>query len=455
MSNTLDQRRSRCLYRACVLISLAATSAHGQQIAKLTAEDGAAWDWFGRRVALSGDTAIVGSVWDSDAGQTSGSAYIFRETGSGWQQIAKLTADDAAAEDYFGIAVSLSGDTAIVGAAQDDDAGENSGSAYVYREVGGAWVQIAKLIPDDAATGNEFGTCVAIDGDTAVVGGRYGGAGGSSYVFREVGGAWRQIAALDAGEGQADDGIAISGDTVLIGAAWDGTPGSVHVFREGDGGWGEIARLVADDRSDGDFFGVSVSLSGDTAIVGADLDDDAGENSGSAYVFREVDGEWRQIAKLTAKGAAAYDYFGVSVSVSGDTAVVGAYLDDLGHHLDRGSAYVFQQAGGAWQQVSRLTASNGAFEDYFGVSVAISGGTAVVGVSQDDDAGENSGSAYVFRVQQSCVADFNGDGVVDTRDVLAFLNAWASGSVATDLDGDGTIDTRDLLAFLNAWAVHC
>ncbi len=422
---------------------------------KLVASDGAAWDCFGRRVAISGDTAVVGSIWDSDAGPTSGSAYIFRHTTGGWREIAKLTAGDAAAEDYFGMCASVSGNTAIIGAPQHDGAGENSGSAYVFREIEGAWVQIAELAPDDAAPGNQFGIALALDGDTAVVRGRYGAPAGTTYVFRETGGAWRQIATLDAAAGQADDAVAISSDTVLIGSAWDGSPGSVAVFRERASRWERIATLTADDGADGDFFGVSVAISGDTAVVGACLDDDGGESSGSAYIFREIGGVWRQLAKLTSDRPARYDYFGCSVALFEGTAVIGAYLDDVGHNANRGAAYVFRREGAVWTQAATLTAVGGRFEDYFGVSVAVSGESVLVGACYDDDSAENSGAAYVFRVEACCAGDIDRDGVVDSRDCIAFLNAWAAGDPRADFDGNGVIDSGDVQAFLDAWTGGC
>ena len=135
--------------------------------------------------------------------------------------------------------------------------------------------------------------------------------------------------------------------------------------------------------------------SGDTAVVGAFLDNSPLPDAGSAYIFVRTGGVWTQQAKLTASDAAAGDRFGTSVAVSGDTAVVGAYFDDDAGSSS-GSAYAFVRTGGVWMQQAKLTASDAAANDQFGYSVALSGDTAVVGAYQDDDAGSNSGSAYVF-----------------------------------------------------------
>ncbi|MDM8541923.1 choice-of-anchor D domain-containing protein [Desulfococcaceae bacterium HSG9] len=399
------------------------------QTVKLTASDAAFSDWFGISVAVSGDIAVVGAYWDDDDGAKSGSAYVFeRDTGGpgNWGQTAKLTADDAAADDRFGCSVAISGDTAVVGASGNDDAGSYSGSAYVFeRDNGGAgnWGQTAKLTAGDAAADDGFGGSVAVSGDTAVVGVPFDDDGGtdsgSAYVFeRDNGGAdnWGQAAKLTAADADGYDyfggHVAVSGDTAVVGACWDddggAESGSAYVFERDNGGpgnWGQTAKLTAADADVNDRFGVSVAVSGDTAVVGARLNDDAGTDSGSAYIFEKgagwTDGSGNQTAKLTASDAAAGDYFGYSAAISGDTVVVGASGNDDGG-TDSGSAYIFEKGAG-WtngggNQTAKLTASDAAADDMFGASVAVSGDTAVVGAYGDDDGGSMSGSAYVFGV---------------------------------------------------------
>ena len=338
-----------------------------EQIAKLTAADAAASDLFGFSVALSGTTALVGAHLDSDDGASSGSAYIFErdEGGAGnWGQVAKLTAADAAFSDQFGWSVALSGTTALVGAYGDTDGGVTSGSAYIFeRDEGGAgnWGQVAKLTAADAAADDTFGISVALSGTTALVGAR-----------------------LD------DDAGASSG--------------SAYIFERDEGGaenWGQVAKITASDAEAGDYFGQVVALSGTTALVGAWNDDDGGDASGAAYIFERDEGgaeNWGQIAKLTADDAGAGDYLGYSVALSGTTGLVGAWNDGDGG-LQSGAAYIFERdEGGAgnWGQVAKLTAADPAVEDSFGFAVAVRGTTALVGSRFDDDAGIDSGSAYVF-----------------------------------------------------------
>jgi len=315
---------------------------------KLTASDAEAGDIFGYSVSVSGDTAVVGAASDDHAGSASGSAYVFTRSGSTWTQQAKLTASDAAAGDGFGWSVSVWGDTAVVGALGDDDGGSLSGSAYVFTRSGGVWTQQAKLTASDAAVEDQFGRSVSVSGDTAVVGSSFDDDGGESS-------------------------------------------GSAYVFTRSGSTWTQQAKLTASDAAAEDLFGYSVSVSGDTAVVGASFDDDAGESSGSAYVFTRSGSTWTQQAKLTASDAATGDYFGRSVSVSDDTAVVGAPANDDAGDCS-GSAYIFKRSGSTWTQQAKLTASDAAARDAFGEPVSVSGDTAVVGAY----AGGAGGSAYVF-----------------------------------------------------------
>jgi len=384
------------------------------QQTRLTASDGAADDYFGISVALSGDTALAGAYWD-DVGANSdqGSAYVFTRSGTTWSEQAHLTASDGAAYDYFGRSVALSGDTALVGAYSDDvGANDNQGSAYVFTRSGTTWSLQQKLTASDGAASDHFGHSVALSGDTALVGAYYDDVGantdqGSAYVFTRSGTTWSEQAHLTALDGAAWDNfgfsVALSGDTALVGAYGDNVganldQGSAYVFTRSGTTWSEQAHLTASDGAAVDNFGFSVALSGDTALVGADSDDvGANLDQGSAYVFTRSGTTWSQQAHLTASGGAAYDFFGVSVALSGDTALVGADYDNVGANLDQGSAYVFTRSGTTWTQQGKLTASDGAAYDRFGISVALSGDTALVGADHDDvGANLDQGSAYVF-----------------------------------------------------------
>ena len=399
-----------------LLIAMSAWSVTPVEVAKLLADDGATNDFFGFSVALSGDTAVIGALRDDNDvnGIDSGSAYVFTRSGTTWSRQAKLTATDGAANDTFGGNVALSGDTAVIGALGDDDdvSGVDSGSAYVFTRSGTTWSQQAKLTATDGAAGDEFGYSVALSGDTAVIGAARdddnGNDSGSAYVFTRSGTTWSQQAKLTTADGAAGDvfsiSVALSGDTAVIGADLDDekgdNSGAAYVFTRSGITWSQQAKLTANDGAAGDLFGIRVALSGVTAVIGAARDDDKGDNSGAAYVFIRSGTTWSQQAKLTAADGAANDRFGTRVAISGDTAVIGAILDD-DKGDNSGSAYVFTRSGASWRQQAKLTATDGAADDVFGWSVALSGDTAVIGAPTSIFVlPGGTGSAYVFDINR-------------------------------------------------------
>jgi hypothetical protein len=370
--------------------------------------NGATDDYFGYSVSLSGDTAIVGSYLVDDRGTNAGAAFIFERVAGTWSEKARLTASDGEEYDRFGYSVAVNGDTAIVGALQDDDRGGNAGAAFVFERVAGVWSEKAKLTASDGETGDKFGASVSVHGDTILVGADNdstdkGQWSGSVYFFELVGGTWTEKAKKVASEGGSGDRfgdtVSVSGDRAIVGAPHaddKGTnSGEAYIFERVAGTWSEKAKLTASDGTDDVRFGRSVSVSGDTAIVGAYFDDAKGERSGAAYIFERVAGAWLETQKLTASDGTDGDRFGFSVSVSGDTALVGAHENDGGGR-NAGAAYVFERVAGEWSEQMKVTASDHASDDYFGFSVAVSGGTALVGAYGDDDQGGRSGSAYAY-----------------------------------------------------------
>jgi hypothetical protein len=381
--------------------------------AKLTASDGGASDNFGYSVGVSGDTAVAGSrLDDTPAGTDAGSAYVFVLSGALWTQQAKLTASDAAASDQFGYSVAVSGDTAVVGTPLDSvPAGGQAGSAYVFVRSGTVWTQQAKLTASDGAFGDQFGWAVAVSGDTAVVGARFddtqaGTGAGSAYAFVRSAGVWTQQAKLSAPDGAFDEfgySVAVYGNTAVVGARFDDTlagtdAGSAYAFVRSGTVWTQQAKLTASDAAASDQFGYSVAVYGNAAVVGAPNGDSAGEtDAGSAYGFVRSGGVWTEQTKLVASDGAFGDDFGLSVALYGSIAAVGAALDDTPAGIDAGSAYVFVRSGGVWSERADVTASDGAANDRFGWSVALGLSTGVVGAPFDDTpAGSDAGSAHVF-----------------------------------------------------------
>ena len=378
---------------------------------KLTASDAQAFDYFGYAVAISGETILVGATMhDSHGLADSGAAYVFTRSGTVWSEQQKLAAGDAAAGAWFGGSLALDGDTAAVGASGDDTAaGAGAGSAYVFVRSSGVWAQQQKLAAPDAAGGDAFGLGLALDGTTVVVGAYQKDVGasadaGAAYVFTQSGSTWSLQQTLTSPTAGAGDGfggaLAIRGDVAVIGAPGDDTAagadaGSAEIWTRSGTVWTQQQQLLAADGAAGDAFGISVDIEAGTVVVGAYQDDTAGgADSGSAYVFVESGGVWSQQQQLTAADAAVSDALGISVAISGESVLAGAFRDDTVAGTSAGSAYFFSRSGVVWSQVQQVyQIDQDARNDGFGTSVSLDGDTLVVGAPRDDVAGVNAGAA--------------------------------------------------------------
>ena len=418
---------------------------------KLISNDRADGDELGWSVAVDGDTLVIGALGDDP--KNTGAAYVFTRDARGWPQVGKLTAanrdtefgDDAG----FGHSVAVHGDTIVVGAYEEDTEGADAGAAYVFTKPATGWANMtetARLTASDAAAGDEFGTSVAVHGDTIVVGApeEDTGARGSAYIFTKPANGWADGTETATLRGQSNGdrfgrSVAVYGDTVVVGAAEENDrKGAAHVFTKSGatGVWDDwdgkkastaTARLTAYDRADNDRFGRAVAMDGDTIVVGAlynDYDDpDNNTNdvsdSGAAYVFiKTATGGWAtdtETAKLTASDRAQNDQFGISVAVDGKTVVVGADQDDS----SRGSAYVFNKPPTGWTDTEgsdKLIAYDRSQDDRFGNFVAVDGDTVLVGAVGDDS---DQGSAYVFGTGEW--ADIPGSGAATTSHIARGL----------------------------------
>ncbi|MCM8556657.1 FG-GAP repeat protein [Sphingomicrobium sediminis] len=386
---------------------------------KIHASDGAPEDFFGFSVAIFGNTALVGANRaDGENGDVdTGAAYVFTRYGNTWRQQAKLTAHDARAGDTLGGSVAIWADTAIAGAIGDDKKGNNAGAVYVFKRRDDAWQQQAKLIAADGDAGDAFGQNVAILGDTIVVGTPHdddkGDGSGSAYVFSRYGDSWKQEAKLTASYGFAGDlfgiSVALTSDTILVGADLNDEKatdaGAAYIFVRAGGHWVEQAKLTAADGAETDIFGVRVALSGDTALVSARRDDDIdmGVDAGSVYVFTRSGTTWHQQAKLLAPDGNVDDRFGRDVALYQNTALIGAmHQDDRGDNS--GAAYIFRRTGTSWKFIAKITAGDVAPGDLLGWSVAMSQNSALIAAARSDAHGKESGAAYIF--------DFDNKGLV-------------------------------------------
>ena len=424
----------------------------------LTASDPVPNDNFAYSVGISGTTAILGS-WNDDrpgmAGDDSGSAYIFRNNGTGnWTQLDKLTASDAGNGHNFGASVAIDGNTAAIGAILKG----TTGGAYIFRDNGaGDWMQVDTLTPNDAMNGDQFGYSIAISGNTAVVGSWKSNAlRGAAYVFRDNGaGDWTQVTKLTANDAMPNDefgvSVAISGTTALVGAHRDTNDagpvtGAVYVFQESGGTWSQVDKLIASDASLNNRFGTSVALTGNTAVIGAPGDTDGGVEAGAAYIYRrDPSMDFEEVTKLVADDAGSNNRFGFSVGLSGEAAIVGAYQDnDAG--LASGSAYLFKESGaGDWFQAGKLLASDAAPNTAFGYSVGVSGGIGLVGAPLSNTGGTDAGAAYLFNVPGNIPGDYNQNGTVDAADYVLWRNMLGQSGpgLPADGNGDGTVNDAD------------
>ena len=357
------------------------------QQAKLAASDGAAGDQFGISVSVNAVTAVVGAASQASS---QGAAYVFVQSGTGWTQQAKLTASGGAAGDHFGVSVAVNGSTALAGAPGKTS---HQGAAYVFVQAGSSWAQQGELTASNGAAGDSFGNSVALSGDTAVAGAVAKSSGqGAAYVFARSGTNWSQQAALTASDGAQGDAfgnsVSVDGNTVVVGAnARSFNTGAAYVFVNSGTSWGQQAELTASDKTESYQFAFSVAVSGDTIAVGAPIQYNA---QGEGYFFSRSGANWTQQSEIAASDAANPDLFGWSVALSGNTAVVGAIFKQ---HF-QGGAYVFVNAGGTWTQQAKLVASDAAtLGGDFGNAVAIDGDTAVIGAYLQSS---GSGAAYVF-----------------------------------------------------------
>ena len=419
-----------------------------RQTAKLTASDGEPYDSFGISVAIDGDTIVVGAYGDDDRGDDSGSAYVFTWSSirGEWRQAAKLNASNGAQGDWFGYSVAVDDDDVLIGAPRADNVtGENSGSVYVFTKPATGWAdttQTAKLTASDGSDDDGLGIAVTLDDGQAMVGAYLdddsGIDSGSVYVFIKPATGWAtatetsRLTAPDAAAGQLFGySVAVDDDTVVVGAYGDDGngpgSGSAYIFIMPATGWvadaeyNEAAKLTASDGTEGDRFGYSVAVNANTAVIGAYLADgtDSGSNpltdSGSGYVFRRDShsDEWVQTARLTAPEGAAQpdDWFGHSVAVYGDFAVIGAHGDDS-NGSDSGTAYFmdlrdWMELRGSTATTTKVDGLTNGIEYEFQVR-----GSNVAGVGQQSD--ERLATPYGTNVNPTLDDDVSRDVAENT-----------------------------------------
>lgn len=437
------------------------------EVASFTSTDMTPGQEFGWSIETNGDTAVVGALADDEFGTGSGAAYIFRKVGDNWEQVQRLVATDAAQEDHFGRSVAISGTKAIVGADGDDDAGSRSGAAYVFEDSGAGWQQVAKLTASDAAAVQFFGYSVAIHGDTAVVGasgnGEFHNLSGAAYVFRRFDGNWEQVAKIAVNNDNVrgfGHHVSYDGDTLVIGSPFDVISGvrngSVFVYREIGGTWQPAARLLTEIQSTDNAFGSIVAVDGDIIAASAEVNPLTPTiEQPAVYVFRNVGAQWQRVAILASADDAFSSTFGSSLDISNGTVVVGSATELIGSSgAFNGPVYTYREMDGTWLMYVSLKSEAESASTLLGGSVAIDENRILVGAAWDPPS-ERRGTAYEFELPIFAAGDLNDDGDVDTDDLGIFVDVMLDYDAEplhvaeADTNCSGAVDGRDLQTFVN------
>ncbi len=333
---------------------------------KLVASDPNISNHFGESVSINnaGNVAIIGGHNNTHISLSEGAAYIFKKINlTTWGEIQRLVASDPQTLDDFGQVVSINGpgNVAIIGSPFEDQGGDSAGAVYIFKETGGTWNEIQKLISSDPQSGDQFGDSVSINspGNIVIVGTPFesqgGNSAGAAYIFKEI------------------------------------NPTT----------WTQVQKLLASDPEVDDKFGDSVSINdvGDTVIIGAPLEDQGASDAGAAYIFKSIAGTWEEVQKLTTSDPQLDDIFGTSVSINGpgNIAIIGVTLEDQGAS-DAGAAYIFKSIAGTWEEVQKIVTNDPQAEDNFGNSVSMNstGNIVIIGSHLEDTAVTDAGAAYIF-----------------------------------------------------------
>ncbi len=412
--------RGRSLAAAAVLGFLIMASAPVDGAARTTVMRAAGTgggDYFGSSIATSGEWLIAGAP-GTDAGDdfNLGSAFAFKTNADGdWRQRQRLEASDRQASDNFGSSVAIAGDRLAIGATGEDGSltciGTGAGAVYVFTRSGNTWNQAQKLVAPSSHCGALYGYSLAMQGDTLVIGAKQDAAGGTSrgavYVYQWTGATYAWIQTLTASDAADYDdfgsAVALDDSTLVVGAPRDlaHPAGKAYVFVH-NGTWSQHQILHGTDNNPGDLFGSNVDIDGDLVVVGAQADDTNGYWSGAAHVFSRTGNNWSHQAKLFPPDGDTGDgnLFGWDVDVQGSLILVGAPRDERGggNYGYAGSAYLF--TSGSWTG-ERLVRNDEATQQFFGDRVHLVGSEALVGAF-----GQNNARGAIHRFDVDCASLF-------------------------------------------------
>ncbi len=430
----------RLLLLSLLLLISNFTNAQGWgQTQKIVPDDRFQGQYFGADVDIDGDYAVVGVLVNNFAKD----AYVYENDGAGnWIQLQKLESPDPHQFAHFGTAVAIDGDFIIIGSwGQHYDANEtnylqSAGAAYIFKkQASGLFEFHQKIVASDREALNAFGYGIALSGNYAVIspvrhdyddqGANFLDDAGAAYIFEKEGtGTWNEVQKIVPSDRETFDyfgrnSVSIDGNFLVVSAIYEdedenggnelSSAGSAYIFeRDGNGTWNEVQKIVASDRAQGELFGWSIGLDGNHLLVGSNQNNNF---TGAAYVF-EKDGNaiWNEVQKLTASNGVAGDRFGQDLDIDGNHIVVGADSKNFTVNGTTfpgiGAAYIFEKEAGLWVETAFIHDAFISSSEYFGFSVAISDDYALVGVYQDStDENEenylsNAGAAFIFNANE-------------------------------------------------------
>ncbi|MBN1155473.1 T9SS type A sorting domain-containing protein [candidate division KSB1 bacterium] len=412
------------------------TYAYTQYETKLTANDGSDFDRFGWVVAIGDYYAAVGAP---GADSQKGAVYIYKRHGTNWIEEIKLSAPDGTRDDNFGCSVSIHGHCLAIGADHDIVDSNYCGSVYLFERIGDTWVQTDNLFSTVLAC-DFFGISVSIDADYLIIGASYDEKKGAAYIYNYDGNTWIEQAKLIADDGELNDdfgySVSINGSYAVVGAESNDDKGdmsgSAYVFKRNGTSWDMQSKLLASDGDADDGFGFSVDIDEDYLVVGAPGDAEA---KGAAYVFKSDGATWTEQAKLTASDCVTGDFFGASVSIEDTCIVIGSSSNE-----EKGAVYIFNQDAANWVEITKIVTSDGSAGDHFGYGIAANKRTILVGAYGDRDHGYDTGAAYVYHF-------INPPEIISVNDVDNDQGGrvtikWKASSLDNDID---------TLSYYNIW----
>ncbi len=447
---------------------------------KLIPQDGEPEDLFGYSVAVDGDLIVVGNWADSTFGDDSGSAYVFRFDGSTWVEEQKLLPEEGGAvDDYFGYTVAVSNDFILIGKPFGDELGPGSGSAYVFHYDGENWIQQTKLLAWEPTWADFFGSAVALQGNIAMIGAEQDDtiatAAGAVYIFRFDGSVWlpeQKILPIGGGSyGRFGDDIDISGHTAVIGTYFGA---AAYAYQFNGSSWIQEKRFLSPEPEMGDYFGSEVTVYNDVLVIGAPYLNDPQVNAGAAYLYRRNDAEWPLIARIQPSDIAARDAFAFALDISGETLAAGS-INDKDHGEYTGSIYMFSIVLDDLDfdlvvdicdncpnhaNPDQADCDDDGIGDVCAIDEGLSEDCQLNGVPDECDIAFGTSTdlnGNGIPDECECIHDLNGDDQVNIDDIFAVLGLWGDCPDPCppycngDLTEDCTVNIDDIFAILGMW----